>query len=315
MIKALIKIRIKQISRGLKGIGPVRLIFMIGILGFSGFSLFNGCASGRNASYIAIGSLIVSSLIQIRRKDKTFLKAHFSAYRIFFCCEYLLLSIPVVVCLLYHQKWGQIGMLVIGNVFISFLDYRPRKISLNTKLQQLIPADSYEWKAGSRKVLFIILPLWIIGLFTSFFMGSAPAVILIIGVIVLSFYESCEPYQMIIASEKSPRKFLLLKIKLHTLVFTIITLPLICAFVVFHAGYWYIVVIEYFLLTALHVFIILTKYAYYQPNTRSHAAQTIGGIGVLGTIIPVFIPVVWVMTVVFYFRSKQRLNDYLNDFH
>jgi len=279
------------------------------------FLLLNGSADGKSAYYFTIGSIGVYALIQIRRKDKTFLQTHFLKYRYIFCVEYMLLSIPMIACLSYHQKWEQLLILTIGNSLVPFLDYKPRKRSLNTKFQQIIPNDCYEWKAGSRKVLFAILSLWIIGLCTSFFVGSVPAVILIIGFVVLSFYKNCEPYQMIIASEKSSGKFLLHKIKSQTLVFTIITLPLISAFVLFHAEYWYIVVIEYILLTTLHVFIIFTKYAYYQPNTKSPAAQTIGGIGVLGTIIPVFIPVVLVMAVVFYFRSKQRLNHYLNDFH
>jgi hypothetical protein len=315
MIKALIRIRIKQIYRGLQGTGLIRFIFIIGLFGFAGFALLKGCADNSNAYYITIGNVIVFSLIQIRRKDKLFLKTHFSTYRFIFFIEYLLLSLPILLSLLYHQKLEHISILTIGNLIIPFFDYKPRIRSLNTKLQELIPRDSYEWKAGSRKVLFVLLLVWIIGFSTSFFIGSVPVAILILGFVILSFYESCEPYQMIIASEKSSSKFLLHKIKSQTLIFTFITLPLIIAFVLFNAEYWYIVVIEHFLLTTLHIFIILTKYAYYEPNTKSSAAQTIGGIGVLGTLIPVFIPVVWIMTVVFYYRSKENLNYYLNDFH
>jgi hypothetical protein len=237
MIKALIKIRVKQIYRGLIGIGLIRLIFIIGLLGSLSFILFNGVADGKSAYYLAMGNIIIYIFIQVRRQDKTFLQTHFLAYRFIFCVEYLLLSIPMVVSLFYHQKWIQLVIIAVRSLTVPLLDYKPRKRSLNSKLQQIIPSDSYEWKAGSRKLLFVILTLWIIGLCTSFLIGSVPVVILIIGFVVLSFYESCEPYQMIIASEMSSGKFLLQKVKLQSMIFTAITLPLIIAFVLFQTEY------------------------------------------------------------------------------
>jgi hypothetical protein len=61
--------------------------------------------------------------------------------------------------------------------------------------------------------------------------------------------------------------------------------------------------------------LILTKYAFYEPNNKSQAAVAFGAIGALGGIIPVFLPVVWVLSVRFFFKSRENLKIYLNDFN
>ncbi|WP_066632957.1 hypothetical protein [Labilibacter marinus] len=315
MIKAFITIRLKQISRNLIGVGLFRLLFVLSLIVFAGISLFNSCVNAIYAFYSSAGFILVLSLIQLRRKDKTFLKTHFASYQLLYFVEYQLLALPVHLCLLFHQKWEPFIMLVLGIFLIPFLNYSLVQRSLNTKLQTLIPDDSYEWKAGIRKLLWLILPLWITGLCTSFVMASVPVVMVIIGFVVLSFYERCEPYQFIIASERSAGKFILHKIKLQIVIYTFITFPLLLAYMVFHSTYWYIPVVAYFLLTTLHIFIICTKYAYYQPNEKLPAAQSMGAIGVMSVIIPVFLPFVWGASVVFYFKSKHKLNNYLNDFN
>ncbi len=315
MIKALIKIRAKQIYRVLLGIGLFRFVFLIGLLCFLLIMLFLGSQKYENASYITVGFLFVITLIQIRRKDKVFLQTHFSKYQYVFQVEYLLLTFSLMLCFLYHCRWLHLGILIVGDLLIPYINYTPKQRSFNTKLQQIIPNEMYEWKAGSRKLMFIILPLWIIGLFTSFFIGSVPIVIFITGILLINLYEFCEPYQMIIAFEKSSSEFLHRKIQLHALAFTAIVTPLMVAFVIFHAEYWYIVIIEYLLFISLHFYFILIKYAYYEPNEKPVSTQIMNTLGALAVLLPFLLPVVWVLSVLFYFNAVKQLNCYLNDFH
>jgi hypothetical protein len=166
-----------------------------------------------------------------------------------------------------------------------------------------------------RQALFILLPLWIIGLFTSFFIGSVPIVLFILGVIPFSFYEKGEPYQMILAYEMGPTQFLFRKIKMQISLFSLLSLPLIAAFLIFHRETWYIPIIEYFIFISLYIYLILTKYAFYEPNRKSPPAQVFGAIGAFSGIIPVFLPLVWLLSIRFFFKSKENLNVYLNDYN
>lgn len=84
---------------------------------------------------------------------------------------------------------------------------------------------------------------------------------------------------------------------------------------VFHHDIWYIPIIEYFIFISLYIYVILTKYAFYEPNSKSKAAQVFGVIGVIGGIIPVLLPVVWLLSIRFFFKSKENLNIYLNDYN
>jgi len=226
-----------------------------------------------------------------------------------------MLSSIVITFLIFHLQGNPLLLLASIIFLIIHLDYKTKKRSQNFRLLQLIPSSSFEWKAGIRQTLFILIPIWVIGLFTSFFIGSVPIVLFLLGIMSFSYYEKGEPYQMIIAYEMGTIQFLLHKIKMQISLFSILSLPLIVAFLVFHPETWYIPIIEYFIFISISIYLILTKYAFYEPNTKSMSAQIFGAIGALGGIIPIFLPLVWIMSIRFFFKSKENLNFYLNDFN
>ncbi len=120
---------------------------------------------------------------------------------------------------------------------------------------------------------------------------------------------------MIIAFEKSANNFLWFKVKMQVILFSVITLPLIVAFVILHFEQWYIPVVEYFIFIFLHIYIIMTKYAFYEPNSKSPVTATLGAIGAVFSMIPIFLPVVWLLSIWFYFKSLTKLKIYLDDFN
>lgn len=314
MIKALLIIRLKQIYRGLIGIGLIRLVFLSALIGLLGLFLYTKTSDKSTSQLISIGLLFLITIIQSKRSDKLFLKSHFSNYKLLIFSEYILIALPIIILLFFHKQWislfSFLSLLLIVNI-----DLKPRYSSLNTKLQSLIPSDSFEWKAGVRKQLFIIVPVWIISAITSFFIGSIPIAIFVLGISTFSFYEKSESYQMILSYELNAKKFLFLKVKRQIQLFSIITIPLVGLFMIFNFGRWYIPVAEFLIFCFIHIYVIMTKYAFFEPNKRSPTAQTIGGIGVLGGIIPVFLPVVWILTAWFYIKSINNLNFYLDDYN
>jgi len=315
MIRAYVIIRLKQIYRAINGLGLIRIIFLIGLLSLFVFGLFKKTTETPNSLYAAGLYLIIIIMIQLKRPDKLFLQIHFSIYKRIFFVEYLLLMIPWLVCLTYHNQWITVALIIILTLLVVNVDFKTRQISFNTSIQRLVPSDCFEWKCGLRKSLFFIVPLWLIGLGTSFFVISVPFVIFVLGILPWSFYEKGEPIQMILAYERSTKRFLMHKIKMQLTLFTIISIPLIIAFLLFHPDIWYIPIVEFFLFATSHIYVILTKYAFYQPNNISNGVQAFGTIGVMGMIIPVFIPVIWLLSIRFYFKSKENLSFYLNDYN
>lgn len=312
MIKALLKIRLKQIYRSIGGIG---LIALSGFTVFLGIVLYVKTTEESTSQYISVGFLLLIMLIHQKRGDKLFLKSHFTNYKILMLAEYITLSIPLVFYFLIHKQWvvaisGLSGLLVIVN-----LNLKRSNSNLNTKLQKFIPDDAFEWKAGLRSHFFIFVPIWIIAAFTSFFIGSVPIAIFIMGISILSFFEKCEPYQMLMSYELNAKKLLSLKVKRQLQLFSIATVPLIVLFLFFHLDKWYIPIAEYFIFCCLHIYSIVLKYAFYEPNAKSSAAQIFVAIGTLGGIIPFFLPVVWLLIIWFYPKSVYNLNFFLDDYN
>jgi hypothetical protein len=315
MIESFIKIRIKQFYRGLLGVGLIRIIFLIVLFSFIGFELVIATSKDREAFYVLGITALIILMIQIKRPDKHFLKTNFNHYKLILFAEYLILVSPVLAMLIVHLQWIPTVILLATLSMIIHFNIKTQQHNLNTRLQQWIPAECFEWKGGIRQTFFFLIPVWILGFSTSFFIGSVPIVLFIIGIIPIGFYDKGEPYQMIVSSERRTTQFLFHKAKMQFILFSIVALPLIAVFMVFHYELWYIPIIEYFIFVTLHIYLILLKYAFYEPNTKPVAAQLFGSIGVLCGFVPLFLPLVWLLSVRFFFKSKENLNLYLNDYN
>ncbi len=315
MIKELLTIRCKQTARNIVGIGSIRMIFLFVLVVFIGFTVFKLCEKESNAQYLGFGVLLMLSLIQLNRKDKLFLQSHFYNHKQVVFFEYLLLLSPILLCMFFYGHWTVIMEMLLGILIVIHLGVVPRVRKLNTKLQDQIPNDCIEWKAGGRKFFFVLVPVWFLGVTTSFFVGSVPIAIFTIGILSYSFYERCEPYQMLQALELNPRRLILSKITKQIMLFSALTFPMVILFVIFHSALWYIPVIEYSIFLFLHAYSIVTKYAFFSSNEVSQAGQTFRAVGLLAGLIPGLLPVVWVLTIFFYIKSIKKLDLYLNDFN
>jgi hypothetical protein len=254
-------------------------------------------------------------MLHTKRVDKLFLRINFNNYKWVYFAEYLLATIVFLVFLLIHSYWELALLFVLILGVVVQLDFKGGRISYNTRMQKWIPDECFEWKSGVRNRFLLILCTWLTGFIFSFFVGSVPIAMMFLGIIFLTFLEKGEPYQMIIAHERSPNKFLLLKIKQQVTLLSILLAPLILSFLLFHYKLWYIPFVILLMFSILNVYAILVKYSFYEPNSKSAAAQTFFGIGIVFVMLPVFAPLVLLLTLRFYFKAKQNLSFYLNDYH
>jgi hypothetical protein len=293
----------------------MRFVFLAGLVVFISFFLFNLTKETPGSYYAAGVYLAIIVFIQLKRPDKRFLKINIRDFRMILTLEYLLLLLPLFFCLAWHKQWLPMVSAALLAYPVSFIDFRQARSSLNTAIQRLIPDDSFEWKGGVRKSLVFLLVLWIIGTGTSFFIGSVPIILFILGIIPWGFYEKCEPVQMLLACEKGTNGFLWLKLKRLLVLFSIMAVPLVAAFIIFHPDKWYIVVAEFIIIISTQIYILLAKYAFYEPGNKSSSAQAFELIAVISLILPFFIPVIWILSIRFYYKSKENLNFYLDDYN
>lgn len=314
MIARLLKIRFLQLYRTFAGIGLFRAVFLVALTGFAGFAVFQSTVAPGSARWTTAGFVGLIALVHVNRNDKAFLKIHFAHSRMLMFAEYLAASVPLAVCLLIHGQWAALAGLSVLAVIVH-LDLRAAQFNLNTSLQARIPADAIEWKAGVRKQFFLLVPIWVLAAGTSFFIGSIPVAIVILGISTLSFCENGEPHPVLLAGERGTVRFLRLKLKRQLQLFSWPVLPLVGLFVVLHPANWYVAVVLYGIFCSLQVYAVLTKYAFYEPNGKPAAAQVFTAIGAVGGLIPFLLPVVWALCFWFYSKAVVNLNFYLDDYN
>jgi hypothetical protein len=279
--------------------------------------VFKLTADFSSSCWLVALSLLVFVNIQQKRKDKLFLKTHFQNYKLIYLIEYSFLSSGLFVCLLIRLQWIPLLILLIGLIGIIHLNPNRKVYTINTKLQRMIPDANFEWKAGVRRTFYLFISVWLLGIIFSFSPIGVPAALFVLSIIISSFYDKSEPFIMLSIYEKNSSRFLLYKLKSNLLLFSIVSLPLILAFVLFHPHIWFIPVVIYFIAIILQTYLIFLKYTFYcVSGNLSPEYSVLSLIGlVFGLILPIFLPIVCILSVYFYFRAQTNLNPYLNDYN
>jgi len=267
------------------------------------------------SEWISAGYLASILAIHIKRPDKQFLKVNFINYRLVFFFEYVLLALPLLLCLLHLQFFEIASVSFLGLAAIPFLGFAFQKRGLNNRIIRAIPDDAFEWKAGVRKYFIFGIIVWLIGLSSSWYVGSIPVAIIVLSLVVANFFESGEPLSVLISPELGPKRFLFRKLLIAQTIISLMLLPLVLAFVLFHPELWYIPVVEYVLISFILMYAIFLKYAFYKPNQQLIAGQIFTAIGAMSLFLPFLIPLVWILSVRFYYQSISNLNPYLDDFN
>lgn len=315
MILQLILIRFKQLYRILKQVGWLRAFILIGIISLLSHIYIIKIHQSLFAYYALAAILFIIVSIHFKRKDLFFLKCNFYNYKYIIAFEYYSISFPILLSLLIHSHWVAFGILIKSIFLISNMNFKIKYHISDFKIFRFIPLYVFEWRAGTRRNYIILIIIWLISLFFSFIVVSVPLGLFIISVILISFIESNESYQMIIAYEISSHDFLKSKFINHIKLYFFITSPLVLFFLIFNYNLWYVILIEYIILILIQIYYIFIKYSFYVPNEKSPAVQVFGAIGFLAAFVPFLWPVLLFLLIRFYFKSINNLNFYLNDFN
>lgn len=314
-ISALLKVRLMQFLRLLIELGIVRLL--IAVVG-----LIVGCLGVvsvlENAEQIEWSLLAVFgtlAVLHIKRSDTVFFQLYAERAILIFQIEYILMVLPLALLFLLTGFW----QLAIGSfltaLVVPFIRMRSKSFTLNSWLQKIIPSQAIEWKSGARKMLVPLVLIWLVGLLGAYLIPAVPIALLLLGMLVSGFYEKMESLPILLSSELNPSQFLRMKVLTSLSIFSVICLPLIILFMVFHTEQFYIPLIEFLLFSLLLAFAIFVKYAFYLPETDATSNQMLLAIGFMGIFIPFILPVFLFFILRYYYKAKQNLNLYLHDFN
>ena len=101
-VEGFFNIRLKQFYRGLIGIGLIRIIVMIVLLGFMVLLVFTKTSKYPDSFYVTGITALLILLVHTKRPDKLFLKTNFTNYKLISFIEYLILSSIIISFLIFH---------------------------------------------------------------------------------------------------------------------------------------------------------------------------------------------------------------------
>lgn len=315
MTIVLLHLRILQARRTISSVSWPYQLFLVAllILAITGTVIKASQPQGSIMLSFAFAGIIGS--FHWFRPDYQFLRIYFIEYRWLCFAEYTVLSIPFLIAVLMSPNSYLTLCYLAFLLGLTYLIKPFRRTSGKTKSLSFIPNSFFEWKSGLRKYFYPMLTIWLLGMLFSFQMGASIISIFLLGLISLGFYDNCEPLSILSASQLGQRAFLWTRIKGLLFASSLMYLPLLLLFFVFHPVHWFIPSIIALVVLSYQFYALTIKYAFYKPNTKSSKNTVLLSLGALVFVLPFILPAIWVLTVRLYFKSIKKLSFYLNDYN
>jgi hypothetical protein len=287
------------------GFSPI-IAYLIVILGFYAISfLLFSKTEFADYFYSLISLSFISKLSEKGRTD--FLKTIFSNrnYRKLRILENLILTFPFLIFLVYQQSFLVALALICLSTLLSVFNFSN---NFNYTIPTPFSKQPFEFVVGFRKTFFIIpfsyFLIYQSVLVDNFNLGISS--MLLITLIVLSFYLKPENEFFVWNFSTTSKHFLRSKIKIALLYFTLLSLPIIISLLLFFPKE-IIIVLAFLLLSYIYIItIIFVKYSAY-PNEISLTE------GILISTSLMFPPLLLIITPLLYNKSIKQLNNILEN--
>jgi hypothetical protein len=308
----LLKIRSIQLTRLLRDLG-LYVILIIAALFFFIYASYLYFQKSPECYFVAAALILIPLSFQSARNDIAFVHHHLDNPHFEVYAEYAVLVSPFALPALFTSQWYLVPVIYV--VLLSVPFYAPQarsKITIKSFSCLIHPSD-FEWISGVRRIFKSMLLLYMLAFILSW-LRIAPLIFLwILTTMTSTFYEESESIQMLRAGNPGIRSLLHHKLFRHIRYLVILFLPVLVINTAFNPDYWLINML--FLLTQISLlyFNIVFKYAMYEPGVNLKSNSIITGIMSIGALVPFFLPVPVIMSVIYYFRSRKNLQNYLYD--
>lgn len=307
----LLYIRIKQTQRQLKDL-KLYILFFILVLSLLLAISISSHKEATSSLYQLSFLLIICASIQVSRKDRVFIYQHIKSPNFELFTEYVFFTLPFTVGVFFSSHWYFFfGFLLL----LSLVPWIPFNISgdrvkLKT-ISKLFGSAAFEYIAGFRRSFYYLIPLYGAAVVFSWFRIFPLIFLWAITVIVTSFYNECEPLNLLRERCKNPQRFLWFMFLMHSKYLIILYSPILVINAVFNKGFWLINVLFLFLQMSLLLLALTLKYSCYIPNENHEKNKIVLSIASLGAIVPYFLPVPLFGSALYFTKAVKNLNRFL----
>lgn len=288
------------------GVAPFVGYFLLAVL-FVVMSFFVFFKSGNYAEwiYLLIGIFIIegfgSQYDRYSLLKSVFNSTDFMQVRMI---ENLCIAIPFSVFLLYNQSYLFAGLIMAIGVLLSMIPlYRIARFKIRTPFKR----RPFEFTAGFRKTI-LYAPMIIYILIKAIQVENGNLAVFTLGflvIICLSYYFTNEQFYFVWTFNKSPKEFLLYKIKMALWNFTLLSVPIVFISIIFFPYSWMALLLVLSLGYTSIITLILAKYSAFPSSLNLPQF-------ILFSIVIWFPPMLLIVIPIFYKRAIQKLKPILS---
>lgn len=315
MNKAIIHFRFRQLW---KVICEIPVLYLLCIILFTGVIivvLYRLSATVTGTLLISLFLLCGLYALHVKRRDYHFIYlVEEKPWRIF-VTEYLLLSFVFIVIIALHGYLWMGLAIIAGCIVIPLKTQKTHRISKGLPVPSFIPYKAFELRAGFRRYGWFLLFLYLISCVGLFFPYISLAALWLFTLLWMDFFRISEPLSIICANEIGPGRFLHLKIMLYIRLYIFPVFPVCIAYSIIYTGLsWYAMLFCFYGLLNI-VLIVVSKYAYYSPQSKISAGNVAITFSLFGMLLPLFLPVTLFYLIKNYLAARRNLIPYLDAYN
>lgn len=315
MNKAILRFRFRQLWKIIREIPIVYLLLLLIFTGIFIVVIYRLATTATGTISISIFLLLGLYALHIKRRDYRFIcLIEEKPWRIF-CIEYLLLSLFfIVIVILQGYYWMGIAI-ISGCMAIPFVKQQISRISSGLTPPSFITYDAFELRAGFRQYGILLIILYIVSWGGLFFPYVSLGALWLFTLIWMDFFRTSEPLHILCAKELPSGQFLHSKIRLYIRLYVIAILPVYIIYSILYTDTaWYAML--FFLYALLNIIlIIVTKYAYYIPQSKIVAGNIAITFSLFGMLLPLLLPLTLFYLTKNYLAARRNLIPYLDAYN
>jgi hypothetical protein len=253
--------------------------------------------------------LIFLAGVHLRRNDQFLLRNLQLNKPGFFIAQYALFTLPFTLLYITTISIMPFIVLALGIILLSVIQLRFKKINFpSIKISfSMVPPHSWEWRAGLKKTWFLIVSILIIAIIFHDEIVVLVLSILILSLLVADFQSYHEQKQMIQALQWPVHEFLVKKLLLQSLFFTVLVVPVIAIASILFPDSLRALFMTFFSSFLVQLCAVLFKYSSYIQGEKTNLFMGILLLLNLSFLFPPIAPLPLILVPVLYRKASKRL--------
>ena len=180
-------------------------------------------------------------------------------------------------------------------------------------LSSFIPAENFEWISGFRKQYISFVFVYLLALSFSWFKILPLVFLWLLTGFIASFFAECESIGVLREDNKSPSGLMFYKIKIALMYVFILYLPVIGINIILNPDFLLLDLLFIPMQISVLWFAIFFKYSVYKPDNTLTGNSIMLSLILVSSALPYLLPVPAILSLVYFYKGKKNLNQYLND--